>query len=68
MPLTWRAAPLTMRWCLDCHRNPGQALRPVAEVYDLHWQPRDPARLAPRLLRDYHIDSRRLTDCSVCHR
>ncbi|MBV8497175.1 MAG: cytochrome c3 family protein [Gammaproteobacteria bacterium] len=68
MPLTWRAAPLTMRWCLDCHRNPGQALRPAAEVYDLHWQPRDPARLAPRLLRDYHIDSRRLTDCSVCHR
>src|SRR5881397_115499 len=22
MPLTYQASPLTMQWCLDCHRNP----------------------------------------------
>ena len=28
MPLTWRAAPLQMQWCLDCHRDPAPHLRP----------------------------------------
>ncbi len=68
MPLTWRVAPLTMRWCLDCHRDPAKVLRPREEVFNLHWQPRDQAALGQRLLREYHIDTRRLTDCSVCHR
>lgn len=25
MPLTWQAQPLTMQWCLDCHRHPPPA-------------------------------------------
>ncbi len=29
MPLTWRVAPLTMRWCLDCHRQRAGRLRPA---------------------------------------
>ena len=28
MPLMFQAAPLTMGWCLDCHRDPGKNLRP----------------------------------------
>ena len=28
MPLMRQAAPLTMGWCLDCHRNPAPHLRP----------------------------------------
>lgn len=68
MPLTWRVAPLTMKWCLDCHRDPAPHLRPRDQVFNLHWQTKDPRALGALLLRDYHIDRRRLTDCSLCHR
>lgn len=68
MALIWRSAPLTMRWCLDCHRDPAPALRPPNEVFDLEWQPQDPRALGARLMHDYHIDTRGLTDCSTCHR
>jgi hypothetical protein len=68
MPLTWRVAPLTMRWCLDCHRQPAAQLRPQDQVFNLHWQAVDQRALGPQLLRQYHIDRRRLTDCSICHR
>ncbi len=68
MPLTARVAPLTMQWCLDCHRNPAQHLRPRAEVFNLHWHPDSQLALGRKLVRDYHIDTHRLTDCSICHR
>ena len=32
MPLTWQAASLEMRWCLDCHRHPDRALRTVSNA------------------------------------
>lgn len=32
MPLTYKAKTLTMQFCLDCHRNPGPNLRPLANV------------------------------------
>lgn len=28
MPLTWRENSLQMRWCLECHRDPKEHLRP----------------------------------------
>jgi Cytochrome c7 and related cytochrome c/Class III cytochrome C family len=68
MALTWRVAPLTMRWCLGCHRDPAQYLRPREEVFNLHWVAKDQRSLGARLLHTYNIDTRRLTDCSVCHR
>ena len=68
MPLTARVAPLTMQWCLDCHRAPTQHLRPRGEVFNSHWHSPDQATLGPRLLKEYQIDRARLSDCSVCHR
>ncbi len=68
MPLTWRVAPLTMQWCLDCHRAPERALRPRDQIFNLHWKAPDQMALGRQLLVDYRIDKRRLTDCSVCHR
>lgn len=68
MPLTARVAPLTMQWCLDCHRNPESQLRPADAVFNLRWQPHDGTPTGAQLLRAYHIDKRRLTDCSICHR
>ena len=29
--------PLSMAWCLECHRNPEDALRPMSEVTNLSW-------------------------------
>ena len=69
MPLTWRVAPLTMQWCLDCHRNPEMHLRPVEHVFDMGWKPSEDQRtLGRRLVAAYHIHTSTLTDCSTCHR
>ena len=69
MPLTWRVAPLTMQWCLDCHRNPEMHLRPVEHVFDMGWKPNEDRRtLGRRLVAAYHIHTSTLTDCSTCHR
>lgn len=68
MPLTQRVAPLSMEWCLDCHRQPQKFLRPRDKVFDLAWQPTDQKKLGVELLHQYHIDTGRMTDCSLCHR
>lgn len=68
MALTYRAEPLTMQWCLDCHRAPQRYLRPLDRVFDLDWQPEDQLALGRELLARYDIQTYRLTDCSVCHR
>ena len=33
MPLMFQANTLLMQWCLDCHRNPEDALRPMEEGF-----------------------------------
>jgi hypothetical protein len=69
MPLTRAAAPLTMAWCLDCHRNPALSLRPKSAIFDPEWTPPDDQlEQGKALLAQYHVDNRHLTDCSVCHR
>jgi len=59
--------PLTMGWCLDCHRAPEEHLRPVEHVTSMDWAPEeDPAELGRRLREERGIDPP--TDCSTCHR
>ncbi len=63
--------PLTMGWCLDCHRNPERYLRPKDEVFAMGWDPPqgvEPTALGRRLVNQYGIHTKQLTDCSVCHR
>ncbi|HEY3933952.1 MAG TPA: cytochrome c3 family protein [Gemmatimonadales bacterium] len=63
MPVVSQAASLSMHWCVECHRNPGPALRPLALVTAMGWNGRtggDP------LIREYRVRS--LTNCSTCHR
>jgi Cytochrome c7 and related cytochrome c len=68
MPLMLQAASLTMGWCLDCHRNPAPQMRPLARVFDPHWQfPDDQAQRGVMLAHQY-LDNKHLSDCSVCHR
>jgi hypothetical protein len=66
MPLTWQAAPLTMEWCLECHRNPARYVRPREQVFNMDYQPPpNQLELGRRLVEQYHIE--RKTRCSNCH-
>ena len=67
MDVVYQAEPLNMGWCLSCHRNPDEHLRPREFVTDLGWQPdEDPAALGARLREQLDINPS--TDCSTCHR
>jgi Cytochrome c7 and related cytochrome c len=70
MPLTWRAEPFTMEWCLQCHRDPAPRLRPREARFDFDWKPPpDHAALGRKLMQLYRIRSpAELTQCGVCHR
>lgn len=68
MPLMRQSAPLTMAWCLDCHRNPAPNLRVAADVFDPAWRPPKDQDQRGAMLAHQNIDNAHLTDCSVCHR
>ncbi|MGE0703369.1 MAG: cytochrome c3 family protein [Vicinamibacterales bacterium] len=66
MPLMTQTASLQMEWCLDCHRNPEQYVRPKSEVFSVTYQPpANQAELGRDLVAEYEI--RKLTSCSTCH-
>lgn len=59
--------PLSMSWCLSCHRNPAPNLRPPSEVTNMTWKPPgDPVAFGQSLIEKNHIAPP--TDCSTCHR
>jgi hypothetical protein len=59
--------PLSMAWCLDCHRNPAPKLRPVDQVTNMAWQPdRDPVELGRQIAETKGIAPP--VNCSGCHR
>ena len=67
MPLMKQQNSLQMEWCLNCHRNPEQFVRPRSEVFTMGYVPAvDQRELGPQLVAEYKIQS--LTNCSVCHR
>lgn len=68
MPLTWESHVLYMKWCLECHRAPEKFIRPRDEVFNLNWSPTNQLALGKRLVAEYQVQTRQLTDCSMCHR
>ncbi len=70
MPLVFQANTLLMRWCLDCHRNPEQFLRPRDQVFNMDWKaPANQAEIGGKLAVQYNIPTvTQLTSCSTCHR
>ena len=67
MPLMRQEASLQMEWCLDCHRNPEQYVRPRDAVFRVDYvKPPDQTELGRRLIAEYQIQ--KLTSCSTCHR
>ena len=74
-------SPLSMGWCLECHRDPAAHLRPVDKVTDLDWgleRTHDEKALAGRelmkglgLLDTLDQPTVRMSlmpNCSTCHR
>ena len=50
MEVVTQMQPLSMGWCLDCHRNPAPFRRPVSEVTNMKWTPpKDAAALQAKL-------------------
>ena len=66
MPLIRQAETLQMEWCLECHRNPQEYVRPREEVLTMGWEAENQDELGARLVAEYDVQS--LTSCSVCHR
>lgn len=67
MPLMYQQSSLQMEWCLNCHRDPSQFVRPREAVFTMGYEPEEPqSALGPKLVQEYGIQS--LTNCSICHR
>lgn len=70
MPSVYQENTLQMEWCLSCHRNPTQFIRPKDEIYNMQWKDSNlNADERMKLKEDYKIRSKELlTSCSTCHR
>jgi hypothetical protein len=70
MPLMLQEASLQMEWCLDCHRDPAQYLRPTEAITTMGYRPAGNQReIGQRLFAEYKIaNEEHMTSCSVCHR
>ena len=67
MPLMQQVNTLQMEWCLNCHRNPENYVRPRSEITTMGYRPPVPKSvIGPQLVKEYGINS--LTSCSTCHR
>ncbi len=69
MPVVYQKEPLSMGWCLDCHRAPEKHLRPPEKATQMDWKPdnnEDPVAFGTRFRAEHNINPS--TDCSTCHR
>ena len=63
-----QVSPLSMGWCLDCHRDPAQHLRPQGTATVMGYQPQGGDQLAvgSKIAKENNINPP--THCSGCHR
>jgi len=69
MEVVYHAKSLSMGFCLECHRNPEEYIRPNEEVYDLAWErPEEAAAVAEieTFVHDWGVNPPQ--SCSGCHR
>ncbi len=66
MEVVSQRKPLTMGWCLGCHRNPRPFLGPRSETTNLAWAPDQGSFDPEALIAAYDLTPS--TDCSTCHR
>jgi len=67
MAQVYAVMPLTMHWCLDCHRDPDARLRPPSEITNMEWTPTRPRReVGTQIHSQLGIDPP--VSCTGCHR
>lgn len=57
---------LSMKWCLDCHRNPAEHIRDPALVTQLDLKIEDPVANGKEWIEKLDINPN--VSCSTCHR
>ena len=69
MPVVYQENTLQMEWCLSCHKNPEEFLRPKSEIFNTAYQDNLSADEKKDLAKGYKIRAReQMTSCSMCHR
>ena len=67
MEVVEQVKPLSMSWCLECHRSPENHIRPLENVTAMGWYPSDGhSELVAKYIQEKQISPP--TDCSGCHR
>jgi hypothetical protein len=77
MDVVYQAKSQSMAWCLNCHRNPQEYVRPLAAdkpgdkspVFNLDWTPpanQTQTQIGQALVDKWHINPPK--DCGGCHR
>lgn len=67
MEVVTQQEPLSMSWCLACHHNPDDHLRPFDQITNTTWKPpKNQAELAVLMKEERQIQPPE--DCSACHR
>ncbi len=68
MEKVYQAEPLSMGWCLDCHRDPVRNIRPIDKIVDLGWNQQAEMTVDQQmdLIKQYDIHPSE--NCSTCHR
>lgn len=67
MDVVRQVQPLSMSWCLDCHRQPEKYLQPLETLPDRTYvQPENQLEVGRRVREELNINPS--TDCSACHR
>lgn len=67
MEVVQQDQPLSMGWCIECHRDPDMHLRPIGEQTNMEWTPpADQADFAREVWKTRNLNPPE--DCSACHR
>lgn len=77
MKVVFQHEPQSMAWCLNCHRNPQEFVRPLAAdkpgetspIFNLNWKPpvgTTQSQLGTKIVQNLKIKPP--TDCAGCHR
>jgi hypothetical protein len=68
MEEVYHAQGMSMAFCLECHRNPAEFIRPLEHVFDLNWSTNRESQIQMGLefVHDWKVNSSQ--NCSACHR
>ena len=66
MEIVTQVEPLSMKWCLDCHRNPTPNIRDPKLVTQLDFVPENPEEYHKKWAAKLNVNPN--VNCSTCHR